>query len=157
MLDETTMMKMCTSFPTSNARIKFCQNMLRREITVEFPVHIQDPRKVHVDNTAFNMGRYNRIEYFRFCIPFSQPKMIHEIQTEAKTLGLLISLPTPPRFFKQIDKTQSHDDAAKFWKDNDAWYRQTDVVYDPNQLKKKPLTLQKMKPVIDLGKFLLIA
>ena len=153
MLDDITMMKMCTIFPNFETEIAFRQNSLHREITVEFPMRILDPRTNQGNHGGPSMGRHDRAECFRFCIPFSQMKTIHRIGMEENKMVLLISLPTPPKFFKLIDKAQSHDDTAKFWRDRDAWYRQTDVVYDPSHLKKKALTLQKTKPIIDLGRW----
>ena len=151
MLDDTTMMRMRTTLPDFKTGITFRQDMLHREITVEFPMRILDPRTNQGNHGGSTVGRHDRSECFRFCIPFSQTKTIHRIGMEGNNMVLLISLPTPPKFFKLIDKAQSHDDTDKIWKDRDAWYRQTDVVYDPNHLKKKALTLQKTKPIIDLG------
>lgn len=153
MLDETTMMRMCTALPNSETQITFRQDMFHREITVEFPFRIIDPRTHKGNNGGPNVGRYDRTDRFRFCIPFSQTKMIRHVGTEGERMVLLITLPTPPKFFKLIDKAQSHDEASKIWKDRDAWYRQTDVVYDPKHLRKKGLTLQKTKPIIDLGRW----
>ena len=154
MLDQAAMMTMCTAQPTPNTKITFRQDMLRREITVEFPMEIRDARENQKTAKGSQVGKYNRTDCFRFHIPFSRLRQIHQIQSRADQMVLLITLETPPNYYKQIDSDHSHDN-GRFWKDNDAWYRQTDVVYAPHYLRDKPLTLQKTRPIIDLGKALL--
>ena len=153
MLDQAAMMTMCTAQPTSNTQITFRQDMLRREITVEFPMEIRDPREYQRKPKGSQVGKYNRTDCFRFRIPFSRLRQINQIEAKGNQMVLLITLETPPNYYKQIDPDHSHDN-GRFWKDNDAWYRQTDVVYAPHFLKDKPLTLQKTTPIIDLGKTL---
>ena len=151
MLDQTTMMNMRTVLPTKENRIKFCMNMFHKEISVEFPMHIEDPRAKSSD-PSMQRGKYDRTELFQFRIPFTQLKVIHQLAGPGHKINLLISMETPPKFFKQLDPCKSHDDKAVTWGDNDAWYRQTDLVYVPNGLKKSSLTWKKTNPIIDLGK-----
>lgn len=151
MFDQTTMMNMRTVLPTRETGIKLCTNMYHKEISVEFPMHIVDPRATP-NNPKLQRGKYDRMELFQFRIPFTQLKVIHRVAAQGHKLDLLISMETPPRFFKQLDPSKSHDDKAVTWGDNDAWYRQTDLVYVPNGLKKYPLTWKKTDPIIDLGK-----
>ena len=153
MLDEAVMMTMCTAQPTSDTKITFQLDMLRREITIEFPMEIRDARENQRKPKGSQIGKYNRTDCFRFRIPFSRLKQIHQIQSRGDQMVLLITMETPPSYYKRIDPDHSHDN-SRFWKDNDAWYRQTDVVYAPHFLKDKPLTLQKTTPIIDLGKTL---
>lgn len=149
MFDKTTMMIMRRALPQGETKIKFCMNMFHKEILVEFPMHIIDPRVKHAN---MQRGKYDRTELFQFRIPFTQLKVIHQIANQGHKLVLLISMETPPKYFKQLDPSKSHDDEAVTWGDNDAWYRQTDLVYVPNGLKKFPLTWKKTGPIIDLGK-----
>lgn len=152
MLDHMTMMNLCTVLPTPTNNIYFRLSMLRREITVEFLLQIRDQRTGHTNAKAPHLGKEDREELFRFRIPFSQLESIQRVETKEDKLILLISLETPPSFFKRLDADQTHDDNARHWSENDAWYRQTDVVYTHSLLKKSPLTLKKTRPVIDLGK-----
>lgn len=151
MFAQSTMMNMRTVLPTRETGIKFSMNMFHKEISVEFPMHIVDPRSKSSD-PSMPRGKYDRTELFQFRIPFSQLKVIHQLAGQGHQLVLLISMETPPKFFKQLDPSKSHDDRAVTWGDNDAWYRQTDLVYVPNDLKKSPLTWKKTNPIIDLGK-----
>ena len=150
MFNQTTMMIMRTVLPLGELGIKFSMNVFHKEISVEFPMRIVDPR---ASSSAPNTqrGKYDRTELFQFRIPFTQLKVIYQIAAEGDNLVLLVSTETPPKFFKQLDPSKSHDDKALTWGDNDAWYRQTDLVYVPNGLKKSPLTWRKVNPIIDLG------
>lgn len=151
MFDQTTMMNMRTVLPTRETGIRLRMNMFYKEISVEFPMHIVDPRATS-DHSNMQRGKYDRTELFQFRIPFTQLKVIHRIAGQEHKLILLISMETPPKFFKQLDPSKSHDDKAVTWGDNDSWYRQTDLVYVPNGLKKASLTWKKTNPIIDLGK-----
>ena len=151
MFDQTTMMNMRTVVPTRDTGIKFRANTFRKEISVEFPMHIVDPRTTS-NNPSMQRGKHDRTELFQFRIPFTQLKVVHRIAGQEYKLILLISMEIPPKFFKQLDPSKSQDAKALTWADNDAWYRQTDLVYDPNGLKKSSLTWRKPNPIIDLGK-----
>ena len=151
MLNQTTMMNMRTLLPTRENGIKFSMDMYHKNISVEFPIHVVDPRATASDPNM-QRGKHDRTELFRFRIPFTQLKVIHRVAGQEHKFILLISIETPPKFFKQLDPAKSHDDRAATWGDNDAWYRQTDLVYVPNGLKKSPLTWKKTNPIIDLGK-----
>ena len=151
MFNQTTMMNMRTVLPMGEPRIRFSMNMFHKEISVEFSMHIMDPRAISRDPNT-QKRKYDRTELFQFRIPFTQLKVINQIAAQGDILVLLISTETPPKFFKQLDPSKSHDEKALTWGDNDAWYRQTDLVYVPNGLKKSPLTWRKTKSIIDLGK-----
>ena len=150
MFNQTTMMIMRTVLSMGDLRIKFSMNVFHKEISVEFPMRIVDPRVSSKDPNT-QRGKYDRTELFQFRIPFTQLKVIHQIAAEEDKLVLLVSTETPPKFFKQLDPSKSHDDTAVVWGDNDVWYRQTDLVYVPNTLKKSSLTWRKKNPIIDLG------
>ena len=150
MLNQTTMMSMHQVRPLGATGIKFCMNMFHREILVEFPIHIVNPRTAFKPPTVRG-GKYDRIDLFQFRIPLTQLKVIHQIAGQEHNLLLLFSMETPPKFFKQLDPLKSHDDKALVWSENDAWYRQTDLAYVPNDMKKSSLTWRKTNPIIDLG------
>lgn len=150
MFNQTTMMIMRTVLPMDEIGIKFSINVFHKEVSVEFRMRIEDPR-ANSGNPSTQRGKYDRTDLFQFRVPFTQLKVIHQIAAEEDNLVLLVSVETPPKFFKQLDPCKSHDDKAVTWGDNDAWYRQTDLVYVPSGLKKSPLTWRKANPIIDLG------
>lgn len=126
--------------------------MLHREIKVEFQMHIQDPRQAQRKKNGSGLGQHNRTENYQFRMKFAQLEEIRQIENNDNKLILLFSLENPPAFFKQLDPSSSHDNQARSWGGNDAWYRQTDIAYDPHYLRKSPLALKKPRPLIDIGK-----
>lgn len=146
------MMSMYRAVPTPHTEIKFRQNMHRRELAIEFQINIRDPRTNRSQAPVPQLGKYNRMETIRFCIPFSQLQVIHKVQDDQNKIGLVISMETPPRFFRKLDEINTHEEKSRYWTANDAWYRQTDIVYNPSNLKTSALTLKKTQPIIDIGK-----
>ena len=146
-----TMLELCTVFPSAEHQIHFRVDLFKRAIIVEFMLDIRDPRNAPSNEGNTHLGRHNREERFRFQMPFSQLKVINQVDSANDKLDLLISLETPPKFFRKVDPHDTHEQYSKIWKDRDAWYRQTDVFYSRKSLKL-PLTLRKPRPVIDLGK-----
>jgi RNA-dependent RNA polymerase len=87
-------------------------------------------------------------------IPFSQLKIIHQVDTNDKVFALVISLESPPEFFrKKEDDRATHSSESPMWTEFDCWFRQTDIVYDPSRLRSAPVALPKETPVIDIGNF----
>ena len=148
MYDWETMMSMYTAQPTKTADIIFRQNMLHREIVIEMTLEIRDPRPI---SNRTRVGKHNRDETIRFSIPFSQLELIHQVQNGQDRVVFLISLATPPRFYRKVDESMTHEDGGRFWTERDAWYRQTDIIYDHGGLRNSPLALKKTKPIIDIG------
>lgn len=150
MYDQETMMSMYTVQPTKTSDITFHMKMLHREIVVQMTLELRDPRPFSPHR---KYGQNNRDDIIRFSIPFSQLEVVHEIQNRQDRVVFLVSLDTPPRFFRRIDEIETHEQAGRYWTERDAWYRQTDIVYDRNVLKDSSITLKKTKPIIDLGKW----
>ena len=152
MCDKTTMMGMYRVHSAPQAEIHFRQNMRYQELAVEFNIKIQDPRPVENSKNGSLHGKYNRNETLRFIIPFSQLQVIRRVQNEKDKIVFFISLETPPRYFRKWNEANTHEKGANYWNQSDAWYRQTDIVYNPNILKSLSLTLKKPMPIIDIGK-----
>ena len=150
MYDPETMMSMHTVYPKTPTNIQFRLNMRYKEIVVEMTLEIRDPQPLQ--HRRSKLGKYDRDEIIRYKIPFSQLEVIHQISHGRDKIELLISLETPPRFYRKVDEANTHDNNGRYWTEQDAWYRQTDIVYDPTGLKSSSLTLKKTKPIIDLGK-----
>lgn len=146
------MMSMYRTVPTPQTEIQFRQNMHRRELVIEFQLNIRDPRTTRSQTPIPQLGKYNRTETIRFSIPFSQLQVIRKVKDDQNKIGLLVSMDTPPRFFRKLDEVNTHEEKSRYWTENDAWYRQTDIVYNPSHLKSSALTLKKTQPIIDIGK-----
>ncbi|KAL8708247.1 MAG: hypothetical protein Q9220_006824 [cf. Caloplaca sp. 1 TL-2023] len=137
MYDASTMVAMHTVRATQRANIRFKQNMLHRETVVDFRIDVQ-----------------GRSELFRFSIPFSQLDTIYRTNIgDDSKIELLVPLITPPRFFRKLDERVTHAANARYWSENDAWYRQTDITNYPEELKNLAVTLKKFNPIIDIGRW----
>ncbi|KAL8939332.1 MAG: hypothetical protein Q9216_003425 [Gyalolechia sp. 2 TL-2023] len=137
MYEPQTMMAMHTIYSRDQAGIRFKQNMLHRETIVEFRVDVN-----------------GQTELFRFTIPFTHLDTISRIDTGNKDeVVLVVSLPTPPRFFRKLDEKDTHESKARYWNQNDAWYRQTDITHYSADLKTSPVALKKSRPIIDIGRW----
>ena len=157
MYEPTTMMTMYRATSTSQIPISFALNLFHRELVVTFPSYRRDIQISAQERSSPNTG--SRLQQsddpsiyqpFRFIIPFSQLHTLREVQDKANTV-LLVSMETPPSFYRKLDEVLTHDLASNRWSARDAWFRQTDIVYKPGELQNAPLTLKRNKPIIDIG------
>jgi RNA-dependent RNA polymerase len=98
----------------------------------------------------------DRVNQFMFTIPFAQLQRISQVNIDELQFALIITLDSPPQFFrKRLNLSSSHSREALTWSEFDCWFRQTDIVYDPRQVKDTAVALNtQVAPVIDLGEFL---
>ncbi|KAL9590648.1 MAG: hypothetical protein Q9203_000573 [Teloschistes exilis] len=137
MCEPQTMMIMHTIRNGESAGLHFKLNMLYRETVVEFYLETED-----------------RNERFRFTIPFAHLDTINRVNTSnASKVELLLSVPTPPRFYRKLDEKDTHDSKGRYWTERDAWYRQTDITHSPAMLRSSPVALKKQSPIIDIGRW----
>ncbi|KAL8673583.1 MAG: hypothetical protein Q9168_001981 [Polycauliona sp. 1 TL-2023] len=137
MYDRNTMMSMHTVLATPRGGVSFKQSMLHRETVVEF----------HLDING-------RSELFRFSIPFAYLDTVLRVDSgKSSNIELVVSLPTPPRFFRKLDEKDTHEPTARYWAERDAWFRQTDITGSPLQLRDAPTTIKKPGPIIDIGRW----
>ncbi|KAL8661349.1 MAG: hypothetical protein Q9202_005651 [Teloschistes flavicans] len=136
MCEPQTMMIMHSIHDSESRGLRFKLNMLHRETVVDFHLDTED-----------------RIERFRFTIPFAHLDTIYRVNaSDSNKVELLVSVPTPPRFFRKLDEKDTHDSKARYWAERDAWYRQTDITHAPAMLRSSPVALKKQSPIIDIGK-----
>ena len=165
MYDDSAMMIMRSTESVAGSRIVFELELGRKNIDVRFDLRITDPRgnDAPVAQTAIVLlsdadavDALNRDEQYRFRIPLEQLNRIQEVEETPATRFLLISLETPPIFFRKAAGAlleASHDKKVPIWSEWHTWYRQTDIVYDPRELRGATLSLKKAKPVIDIGRW----
>ena len=151
---ENTIVRMKTVIANAKTAITFQQNLFHRELHIEFRLSIRDWRSSKPGVVVPRQGRLNREEDFKFRIPFKDLTEIREVPEGPECFALFVTSEVPPKFFKRVDGLESHDDHSRFWKDNDSWYRQTDVVYNPSGLKRLPVSLKKTHAVLDLGRWI---
>ena len=125
--------------------IRFGLNMRHREVVIQFDIFTQQHQQRSV-STA-----YGRLDTMILSISFRQMQNIYLVEGPVKVLKLLITLETPPKFFKKVEGTYGLEEGARQWTEKDLWYRQTDLVRNQAKLKTSPVTLKRIKPIIDLG------
>lgn len=163
MHDATTMVAMHTSNSQRTGSIIFQLDLSRKWIDVRFMLQFRDPRgpsSIHSKRTtplhhrSDAIGSLNRDEKYRFRIPIEQLQAIKEVDEKTQERSLIISLETPPSFYRKAGGPQlegSHDERVSFWSEFHTWFRQTDIVYNPRELKHASVALRKAQPVIDIG------
>jgi RNA-dependent RNA polymerase len=160
MFDRSTMMGMFCATARQEAGISFELNLLRRLIDIQFQVEFTSPEALDISTSPLTeqpakeppAGNRNRTERYRFRIPLAQLQRVHEVQTDEKTRALVITLDTPPNFYRKAHQIElSHEEGSKYWMEWDCWFRQTDIVYDHRSLVKAAVALRKAMPIIDIG------
>lgn len=155
MYDPKTMMTMYRADQPPRAGIQFRQDLVHGEVVIQFQISIRDPHVPRPGSSNISpipdLGKFDRKETIRFSVKYPQLQVIHKVRDSPDKIGLVISLETPPKFFRKWDEVNTHEENSKYWSQFDAWYRQTDIVYNPAILKKSAITLKKSLPVIDIG------
>lgn len=138
-------------------QIDFRLNLLRRRITVRFPVQFTDPRPLQDIYTEMNApahGSKDRKEYHMFELPFDQIQCIRHYDLNDKEWALLISARNPPPFFRKLALSHyDHQDEALLWNERDNWIRSTDITYFKDDLRTQPVTIGKQHATVDIGKW----
>ncbi|KAK6496464.1 hypothetical protein TWF481_002481 [Arthrobotrys musiformis] len=102
-------------------------------------------------------GRKRRQEKYRMRIPFVALQSLYETTTDAEngtSCSILIPLQYPPHVWRQLfDFSRTHNDDDPHWSEWDTWFRQTDIVENPDDLITEPLAIRKKKPTIDIGRW----
>ena len=109
-------------------------NLLKRELVVHFSTDVRTTR-----------------ESYKIQIPLLQLHKILEVPSTADQLAIVLPLDQPSLFFRKLHNTEVTHDSGRRWSERKTWYRQTDIVEDPRQLRGLPLELRKRNPIIDIG------
>jgi len=154
MLGPESLMTMESINGSPGDELSFVVDLLRNRIIATFLVDFKDPRskgdRQYVSRSK--ISEYDRKNKYMFQIPFAQLKTIYRVDLSDSKIALVISLDSPPSFFrKREDEKSCHSNENLLWSEFDTWYRQTDVVYDPYRLTNATVTLHKERPVIDIG------
>jgi RNA-dependent RNA polymerase len=136
---ESTMRKMFTS--TYPKRIQFALDLKRKKVVVTFPAEIDG-----------SLRRY------QFEMPIALLQNIYKVNdSQTGQYSLLIPFDCPPRFFERVRKEEdfyaTFGPAIRFWNEDDAFYRRTDVITREmeDQLKLNPVMNMKDSAVIDIS------
>ncbi|ESZ97230.1 hypothetical protein SBOR_2395 [Sclerotinia borealis F-4128] len=155
MLQPECMMPMQTLRTQDQSNLTLTVDLKRRKLEAHFTVHFIDPRSQGDKDfpCTGNLGDYDRRERYMFNIPFDQLKSIQRVDAGGRTLSLLVTLNSPPQFYRWRGDRSVTQQGALSWTEWDSWFRQTDIVYDPFTLVDAPIALHKERPVIDIGRW----
>lgn len=150
MYDETSMMRMRTIYPTRARPVQFVLNLLRREIDIQLPLHLEMSREARQ-----YQNRQTDVHNYRFRLPIAQLQRIYEIHDGKEKRTLIIPFDLPPAFFRQVQDIESTHDTMLYWNDWQTWLRQTNVLNDEdrNPAAIEPVMLQNERAIIDIGTF----
>lgn len=155
MVEEDRMMPMQTLRSQAQSELSLTVDLRRRKLEAQFTVYFRDPRSQGDDGFTCTgkIGEFDRIERYMFHIPFEQLKSIQRfnLDPDGRNFSLLISLDSPPQFYRWRDDREVTKEGALSWTQWDSWFRQTDIVYDPFQLLNAAISLHKERPLVDIG------
>lgn len=164
MIEQNSMVAMYTTDETDD--ITFEVNLYRKQVDVTFNIYLAkeeippgsellpgpDEGEVQAENPESEQA--GRRESYRFRIPFARLSQLMEQGPliSEKDRVFLISLPSPPLFWRKLNLVaNSHDHTANFWTTWDMWFRQTGIAFDPLRRSKLPISLRQPLPIIDTG------
>ena len=147
------MMGMFRTTSSSSNPVTLRLDLLHREIVVGFDITFTNPRMATKIGSGLSQNKeeYTRTENYTFVIPLAQATIVHQMKL-GTTSALLFSLETPPNFYRKVNESVTHSEAA-FWSRRYALFRQTDITFNPLKLRTVPLALKKTKPTIDIGEW----
>ncbi|PYH98795.1 putative RNA-directed RNA polymerase (Sad-1) [Aspergillus ellipticus CBS 707.79] len=147
MLNETTLMPMKT-LPHGPAGSPFILLDLRqRSLFVYFQLQL-------FSSNTKSISIHETYESYRVRIPLRQMSKI--FQTSNITSGLVSQitiLDSPPLYHRRIRNLDSTFIEDGSWRDWDCWYRQTYIISNPMELSTLPISLQRQRPLIDIGRW----
>jgi RNA-dependent RNA polymerase len=126
-------------------RVRLGADLTRREVKVFFQLTKFDPQSISVPTQG-------QVQEYRFRIPFARLSHILQVRGSGG-LSFVIPLDTPPVYHRKLqDLTETFTDSESLWRSSDTWFRQTDIVHAQKELALSPISLRKVKPLIDIGK-----
>ncbi|KKY20896.1 putative rna-directed rna polymerase (sad-1) [Phaeomoniella chlamydospora] len=123
-----------------DTKVKFSLNLSRKELYVNFP--------------AITAGRLSQ---YRLQIPMEQLEKIFQVSHDDKTLSFIISLKTPPHFYRMYaNVSETHTEDANIWRECFRWFRQTDIEATKEHQETRnilPVDLKQTRASIKLGRW----
>ncbi|KAI9793587.1 MAG: hypothetical protein M1833_000732 [Piccolia ochrophora] len=162
--NQTSMIAMQTTHATSVTPLSFQLDLQRKRIEIDF---VFDLAYAHAHNKNIlpgtdqysqgykSINEMSRTERYRFHVPLDQLQEIRIADCDGDKRSFVVSLGSPPNFYRKAVGQQlesSHTD-GNYWNDWDTWFRQTDIVYDPRELRTAPIGLRKRNPLVDIGEW----
>jgi RNA-dependent RNA polymerase len=154
MFEESVMMRMRHVPSLSRNDLKFDVDLIRNRICIKFQLEVVafPVKQQPITPKGAPKEILSQAERYMFQIPFGQLQRIYRVKVSETQWALVVSLDSPPQFYRRRPIESSHSDDLLVWGEFDAYYRQTDIVYDRNRLKTAAITLHKELAEIDIGK-----
>lgn len=147
LVDESTFLPLRTVGTGKDEKASLVVDLKQRSLQVYFQLPILHTRSKPVNQTD---TQYQ----YRVRIPFSQLSQIFQTHDAASgCVSQLTFLDCPPLYHRRINNIASTFIDDNNWKESDTWFRQTYVVHNPQELAPLPISLRKLKPVIDIGEY----
>ena len=120
-----------------------------KEIEITFPLFFRGDG----DPTAEPIRNNRRL--FKLVMSHTSDIKVWEVMHfENKNIAILvISVATPPLFYRKFPEHMSHTAGANKWDAKQAWWRQTDISYDPSEAKTLPTSLKRAPTAINIGRW----
>lgn len=122
-------------------------NLKKMEIILRFQIAIFDHRRVATTPDDI-------FHDYRIRIKFSQLKSILQIRNDSeKSVSHVIVLGLPPLYHRRLKNIASTFEESKIsWREEDAWFRQIDIVTVASDLARLPVSLRKRAVLINIGR-----
>ena len=138
---------------TPSHMVVLSQKQTKEDKLVQFGLNL---RRKHI-YVRFAAWTGTSVREYRLEVPLEQLAEIFQVRNEPGYLSFVLSLRHPPRFFRRYgDVKTTHDYEADSWRDDDRWFRQTDIEADTNdQLSRGnlPVDLKQNRAGIKLGRW----
>lgn len=145
LVNETTVLPMRTVGAGIDEHASLVLGLKHRAMFVYFQLPIFNSRQRPIETTGIYQD-------YRLKIPFAQMTKIFQTSGSASEgVSHLTFLDAPPVYHRRIKNIASTFTDENSWREADTWFRQTDIVHNPQELASLPISLRKFKPLIDIG------
>ncbi|KAL4953606.1 RNA dependent RNA polymerase-domain-containing protein [Aspergillus filifer] len=142
LMDETTMMSMRTVGSTTSGNAYVALNLKYKELLVYF------------DISTPSAGSRLPPQKYRLKVSFSQLERFHQTKDpSSRGISHFTFLSSPPLYHRRITNLDRTFMEATSWRESDTWFRQTNIVHNPERLADLPISLRRQNPIIDIGRW----
>ncbi|CAJ2504535.1 Uu.00g119290.m01.CDS01 [Anthostomella pinea] len=161
LVSENTMMDMRTLENSLKGDFSLTVDLRYRSLEIQFACDIKDPRREDpsIKGSQPNIkdspiGAMECTSEYKAQISFTHlTKLIQIKDDDEDTWSLVISLSSPPVFYKKQEYGRSHSKNISSWGEKDAWNRTVDVSYDTSWFKEEAISLPRTHQYIDIGRW----
>ncbi|KAL2868435.1 RNA dependent RNA polymerase-domain-containing protein [Aspergillus lucknowensis] len=141
LLNETTMMPMRT-VGSADGQVSLVLNLRRKDLLVYFNLSIS------------SSGQQIPPQEYRLRVPFSQlDKFFQTVDSSTGSISHYTFLNSPPMYHRRIKNIKNTFIEETSWREADTWFRQAQIVHNPQELATLPVSLRRRNPVIDIGRW----